>query len=212
MELRKEVSLTEEITNLIKNPITYHSENAQHGVEKSKTLRLGYKYSKSLVRSMDYLHAGKLSEIGKVSRTEEDISFLNEAFDKVSPLLYLTGEQRKNLRKKVFFLKVSQKTILYSGSNTKPESGDYAAFILLTGEIHFFDNELNFQDMVNSVCFFGYDGPIFNKRQSTVVAEPHSYLAVFLPEVFLDNLIPFSKFSTFISRNIIYKEDRKSVV
>jgi hypothetical protein len=208
-EVHTQSDINENI-ELTKEGKSMTSQEMQQDVDKYKKLRVHYK--QSLRGSTNLIKAGKFSEYGKVTKTEENIELLNEAFDKVSPLIYLTSEQRKGLRHAAFFISVAQpetptnKIILYSGDKNKLVSGEYAAFILLKGEIHFFNNELNFQDMINTVCFFGYDGPIFKKRQHTVIVEPGSLLAVINPEDFISNLVPFSKFCTFISRNIIYKD------
>jgi hypothetical protein len=208
MEIGKEEIENDKTHSLIDLMKSISSEQLMYDSNKVKNLKLGYKFTRknSLHESMEFLHGGKLSELGKVSRSQDDLNQLDNAFDEVSPLIYLTGEQRKLIRSKVFFLNISEKTVLYSGSEKKYEMGDYAAFILLKGEVHFFDNDLEFQDIVQAVSFFGYDGPIFRKRQTTVIADAGVLVAVILPEDFLNALIPFSKFCTFISRNIVYKD------
>jgi hypothetical protein len=78
---------------------------------------------------------------------------------------------------------------------------------LIEGEIHFFDNtHKSFVDLVTDVCFFGYDGPIFQRRVNTVLIEKNSVLGIIEKSDFLDMLNPFSQFATFISRNIRYKD------
>ena len=115
-------------------------------------------------------------------------------------------EQRRIFKEKAFFLNINEKSILYSGSKKNPIFGDHAAFVLLKGRINFLDNESNFLDSINNVCFFGHDGPIFHKRNITIVAEKNALLAVILPQDFRELIIPFSKFCTFISTTIIIKE------
>ncbi len=75
----------------------------------------------------------------------------------------------------------------------------------MEGELHFLD-KCQFRDLVDFTCFFGYDGPIFKKRFSTVEIEVGSIVGIISEKVFLEYLHPFSKFCTFISRSIIHKD------
>ena len=179
--------------------------SSQDDIDKEIRLRLKYSATFRSQSSSD-LFSGKFSEIGELSRNEDYLDLLELAFNKTSPLIYLTTEQRSNFKKNLFFIKIREKCVLYSGSKTKETSGEFAAFILLQGEVHFFHNDFVFSDLVNTVSFFGYDGPIFRKRTNTVMAEKDSVIAVIMPDDFLQYLMPFSKFCTFISRNIVYKD------
>ena len=53
---------------------------------------------------------------------------------------------------------------------------------------------------------FGYDGPVFQKRLSTVIAEKNTVLAIIKKRDFLDLIHPFSSFATYLSRNIRNKD------
>ena len=174
-------------------------------IDKTIRLKLRYKNFKA-ESSKDIFGVGKFSELNDISNKLEYIDLLEIAFNKISPLIYLTIEQRKNIKKKSLFIKCKEKCVLYSGAKTKENSGEFAAFILIKGEIHFFNNDFEFRDLVDTVSFFGYDGPIFRKRTNTVIAEKDTVIAVIMPDDFINNLMPFSKFCTYISRNIIYRD------
>jgi hypothetical protein len=131
---------------------------------------------------------------------------LRESFDKIHPLIYLTADQRKQVLDKISIMNFEHKVVLYSGIEENFDAGDWACFILLSGEIHIFNNNLAFQDLITNVTFFGYDGPIFQKRFSTVLVEKNSIIGIISRKDFLNFLYPFSKFATFISRNIRYKD------
>jgi hypothetical protein len=131
---------------------------------------------------------------------------LIQSFDKIHPLFYLDHEQRKLIKECIVFEKFDQKVLLYSGMETDYDPGDWACFILLEGEIHIFNNKSTFQDLISNVTFFGYDGPIFQKRLNTVLVEKGSVLGIIRQKDFLNLIHPFSKFATFISRNIRYKD------
>jgi len=133
--------------------------------------------------------------------TDEHHEKLYTSFDDISPLMYLSSEQRKAFLENIRFYRFDTTEILYSPTF----HCDNAAFILMEGELHFLDKGI-FHDLVDYTCFFGYDGPIFKRRLSTVEIERGSIIGVISERVFLENLNPFSKFCTFISRSIIHKD------
>jgi len=143
---------------------------------------------------------------GKILQGDLYHQILEESFNKVHPLIYLTPEQRKQIKEKIVFEKFEQKILLYSGMESEYDAGEWACFILIEGEIHIFNNKQTFQDLINNVTFFGYDGPIFQKRFSTVLVEKGTILGIISQKDFLEIVKPFSKFATFISRNIRYKD------
>ena len=104
-----------------------------------------------------------------MSRSEEEISLLIHALETVSPLIYLNSSQKKNLIEAIFFLEITKKETIYSGAVNNLRSGDHATFILLKGFVHFYDNNLCHIDSFKNPYFFGHDGPIFGKRNVTVI-------------------------------------------
>ena len=128
--------------------------------------------------------------------------FLKESFDTTYPLFFLSREQRKFLLEKITIRKITQKMKLYS----EYEDANFCAFILLEGEIHVFKNDYTFIDYLNSVTLFGYDGPIFQKRMTTTIAEHGTVIAVIKRKDFLNVIHPFSQFASFLSRNIRNKD------
>jgi hypothetical protein len=143
---------------------------------------------------------------GKITTDEKYKNILNESFDKIHPLIYLSQDQRKAIRDNIIIERFDQKVVLYSGMEADYDPGEWACFILLEGEIHIFNNKHTFQELINSVTFFGYDGPIFQKRLSTVLVEKNSVIGIITQKEFLQLIYPFSKFATFLSRNIRYKD------
>lgn len=144
---------------------------------------------------------------GEVIYDKKYISILQSSFDEIYPLFYLTTDQRKYLQENIQITKFTQKTLLYSGIPDLLDNGnDFSCFILLSGEIHIYNNKQTFIDLITEVTLFGYDGPIFNKRISTVIIEKDSVVGIISKDVFLHILQPFSQFATFISRNIRYKD------
>ena len=128
--------------------------------------------------------------------------YLKESFDKIYPLFFLSREQRKFLLEKITIRKITQKMKLYS----EYEDANFCAFILLEGEIHVFKNDYTFIDYLNSVTLFGYDGPIFQKRMTTTIAQYGTIIAVIKRKDFLNVIHPFSQFASFLSRNIRNKD------
>ena len=140
-----------------------------------------------------------------MTRSEEEISLLIHALETVSPLIYLNSSQKKNLIEAIFFLEITKKETIYSGAVNNLRSGDNATFILLKGFVHFYDNNLCHIDSFKNPYFFGHDGPIFGKRNVTVITEG-ALIAVIPPKDFLNIIVPSSKFSIHLSRTIINKE------
>jgi hypothetical protein len=134
-------------------------------------------------------------------KTDEYHKRLSKSFDDFSPLMYLSSEQRKAFLEDIKFYRFESNEILYTPTSTC----NNAAFILMEGELHFLDKGV-FNDLIDYTCFFGYDGPIFKKRFSTVEIERGSIVGVISEKVFIENLNPFSKFCTFIARSIIHKD------
>lgn len=153
-----------------------------------------------------YIERQSLHFKGKILTDHRYFKILEESFNKIHPLILLTPEQRKAIKDKIIFEKFDQKVLLYSGMESDYDPGEWACFILLEGEIHIFNNKKTFQDLINNITFFGYDGPIFQKRFSTVLLEKNTVLGIIQQKDFLEIVKPFSKFATFISRNIRYKD------
>ena len=173
---------------------------------KIKALEIDYQRKKFSPADNNDLHTQSLNFKGKILRETKFMEILEDSFNKVHPLIYLTPDQRKSIKDKIIFEKFEQKVLLYSGMETDYDPGEWACFILIQGEIHIFNNKQTFQDIINSVTFFGYDGPIFQKRFSTVLVEKNTVLGIIQQKDFVDIIKPFSKFATFISRNIRYKD------
>lgn len=126
---------------------------------------------------------------------------LKENFDNFSPLVYLSKAQRNAFLENIKFYKFEHRETLY----TRETSKDFYAFILLEGEV-VFSYKNQFLDLIDYVNLFGYDGPIFQKRLNTATVEKNSIVGFISEKTFLENLIPFSKFCTFISRSIINRD------
>lgn len=141
---------------------------------------------------------------------------LNYGFDNVSPLIYLNPEQRQKMYDRIHFVNFNGKEALYQFGDTE----DLDSYILFEGEYHIYNKKNTLVDIVRGrLNFFGYGGPIFKKRNHTIFVEEDSIVGVIKKEDFLEILQPFSKFSKFISRNILNKDkiftrldDFKSVV
>lgn len=174
----------------------------QQKQDKSFHLKKFYRTSTLKTMNESLKHVDYFTEV----RDQKYSNILNASFDKVSPLIYLSPTQREGLLKSMKFIKYNEKRVLYSGNEDYNENGDWNAYILIKGEAHIFDNKQNFNDLLNRVVFFGYDGPIFKKRFNTVIIEKKSVIGVISEQDFLHYLQPFSKFCTYISRNIIIKD------
>ncbi len=127
---------------------------------------------------------------------------LEIACDKVSPLIYLNTDQREKLLKCVYFVRYIDKCVLYSFG----EKDDLNCYILMEGEMQIFNKKNLLIDVLADINFFGYQGPIFKKRTHSVVIEQDSIVAYIPRNDFLNLICPFSKFSKFISRNILNKD------
>jgi len=176
--------------------------------DKFKHLEINYLKNKNNTKTENSLNSykGSLDFKGSIINDKKYYSILEEAFNRAHPLIYLTPEQRKKIKEKIIFEKFKQKVLLYSGMESDYDPGEWACFILIEGEIHIFNNKHAFQDLITDITFFGYDGPIFQKRYSTVLVEKNTILGIIYRNDFLEIVKPFSKFATFISRNIRYKD------
>ena len=76
----------------------------------------------------------------------------------------------------------------------------------MEGEIHVFDNDQNFLDLIETVVFFGYDGPIFHNRFNTVLVEKGSTVAVIHETRFSCRSPSLLQIFTYISKVIINKD------
>jgi hypothetical protein len=179
------------------------TEKNVDNLDKQKTLRQAYRESAVM---KDFFHKNFYKGSGKFVHKENYLKILTDSFDDVSPLIYLSPEQRKAVINSIHFVHFGEKSTLYTGSENNKETDTWGAFILIQGELHIFDHKNNFQDIINQVTFFGYDGPIFNKRFNTVIVEKDTTLGMISEKDFLEIITPFSKFSTYISRNIIHKD------
>ena len=175
----------------------------QHHSNLRKQIEMGYTSNQVKTESMSL---SNLTQKGEVLKDEKYIKQLKEGFNKVHPLFYLNQEQRKFLLEKIKITKIDQKVLLYSGSEQNFDDGCWACFILLQGEVHFFNNNATFLDLIQEMAIFGYDGPIFQKRLSIAIAEKDSVIGVISRKDFLTLIHPFSQFATFLSRNIRYKD------
>ena len=152
-------------------------------------------------------HEISLIDKGVQIQDQKYINILIDGFERVSPLIYLNEEQKKEILKKIKLYQFFEKHLLYSGMNDNTDIDTFKCFILIEGEIHFLNNnKKTFLDIINDVFLFGYDGPIFQKRFNTVLVEKCSVIGVIEMKDFLHILKPFSQFATFISRNIRYKD------
>lgn len=179
--------------------------NPQAGalMTRKSELKIGYDFKKLQTQS---LSLSQLDLKGNITHDETYLQMLQNAFDKVHPLFYLNTVQRKFLLEKIIIMKLDKKVLLYSGRDDCFDDGSWACFILLQGEVHFFNNKESFLDLVNDISLFGYDGPIFQKRFATVIAEKNSILGMINRKDFLQLIHPYSQFATYISRNIRYKD------
>lgn len=171
-------------------------------IERKTTLRSQEPIRKFFSKTIDEeIEENILDEKASLITTDEYHKKLHKSFDDYSPLMYLSSEQRKAFLEDIKFYKFDSNEILYTPTSTCNNS----AFILMEGELHFLDKGV-FHDLIDYTCFFGYDGPIFKKRLSTVEIERGSIVGVISEKVFIENINPFSKFCTFISRSIITKD------
>jgi hypothetical protein len=139
----------------------------------------------------------------KITDHPELLSILKESFDTVSPLIYLNSFQRHLLLDNIKVMHYPHKSKLYSPEDFEQNKN---AFILLKGEAHIYNNEGTFEDLMSNVGIFGYDGPIFQTRTKICVLNDNTYIGVIDEKVFLDLIVPFSKYCMYLSKNIIYKD------
>lgn len=170
---------------------------------KKTSLKIDYSLSNLKNNSMSL---SNLKLKGLEIKDEKYINILKDSLETIYPLFYLNPEQKKFLLKKVYYMKIEEKILLYSGNDKNYDDGGWNAFILLEGEIHFFNNTYTFLDLISEICLFGYDGPIFEKRLSTVIAEKNTVLAIIKKKDFLELIHPFSRFAIYLSRNIRNKD------
>ena len=178
------------------------TEVVEHN-HKRKELEMGYTTTKIKAESMSL---SNLSAKGVVIKDPKYTTLLKDSFDTIHRLFYLNNFQRKFLLEKIQKTKIDQKVLLYSGNESNFDDGGWAAFILLEGEVHFFNTNSSFLDLITEISLFGYDGPIFQKRLSTATAEKGTVIGVISRKDFLELIHPFSQFATYLSRNIIYKD------
>lgn len=187
----------------------YDLDYNRNQIEKKKDLEmesLMMNNSNMLIESLSMLSVRE-SEKGEITVDNKYYQMLSDSFDIVYPLFYFTTEQRQVLSEKIQFNIYKKKTLLYSGMPDLLDNGNnFSCYILLKGEIHIFSNHQTFLDLITDITLFGYDGPIFQKRISTVIVEKDSVIGNISKEDFIQLLQPFSQFATFISRNIRYKD------
>ena len=91
--------MEDETSNLNNNKVL----SSQVDVDKKIRLKRQYTEVFKSNSSSDIL-SGTFSEHGEISTKVEYQVLLDDAFNKISPLIYLTTEQRKNFRKNIFFI------------------------------------------------------------------------------------------------------------
>ena len=131
------------------------------------------------------------------------VEILKKSFDTISPLIYLNPTQREMLLTKLKFVHFTHQSKIYSADEPNTSS---PAFILLKGQVHIYNSDNTFEDNISNVGIFGYGGPIFHSRTKTAICEADSYIGVLDPSWFLDFIVPFSKYATYLSRTIIHKD------
>ena len=169
-------------------------------IVRKSTIKLNSREFESLTH--DDLIEKTIDEKATLIVNKEYHNMLSENFDNFSPLMYLSADQRKVFLQTIKFYKFETNEVLFTPNASICGN---SAFILMEGEIHFYDKQ-KFTDLINYVCFFGYDGPIFKKRINKVCVEEGSVIGVIDENIFLENLKPFSKFCSFISSSIINKD------
>ncbi len=140
-----------------------------------------------------------------VERKPEHITALITALNTISPLIYLNKHQREEYINNALFTVFTSDAFL-NKSKTHDPNDEGSAYILLSGEMHILCDEDHFVDLIDKTHFFGYDGPIFNKRSNKTLIIKDSLLAEIPKDVFLRSIVPFSKFANFISQRIIRRD------
>jgi len=164
-------------------------------------------------REMTFQSTESLGDIDRKSLTNESLEekfklILNDKFNTNSPFFYLSSDQKHKFLSCLEIVRCNEMQVLYSKTD-KIEGlykGLWDAYILIEGEIHILNQNNEFLDLIDSTTFFGYDGPIFNKRFNTIVAEKGTILAKVSKEQFLDILKEVTQFNKFLSRAIIQKD------
>lgn len=131
-------------------------------------------------------NSNRIKDEDKESFTVSNINFQEDRLqDGVNPLLM----EKKN-----------------SIVNNLKINDNYHCYIILKGEIHCFDKDNNFTEQLTPGTFFGYEGPIFEKRNSTAIAQKGSIICVINKDCFLDIVEPFSKFCNYLQQCVIVKD------
>eukprot|EP00340_Litonotus_pictus_P001915 CAMPEP_0170523486 /NCGR_PEP_ID=MMETSP0209-20121228/8884_1 /TAXON_ID=665100 ORGANISM="Litonotus pictus, Strain P1" /NCGR_SAMPLE_ID=MMETSP0209 /ASSEMBLY_ACC=CAM_ASM_000301 /LENGTH=773 /DNA_ID=CAMNT_0010811573 /DNA_START=15 /DNA_END=2336 /DNA_ORIENTATION=- len=142
----------------------------------------------------------KIEDQEVISKLKEELEW---GFDNISPLIYLNLEQRKKMLEVIYFVNFFGKETLYNFGDNE----DLDSYILFEGEYQIYNKKMKLIDIVcGRLNFFGYGGPIFKKRNHSIVIDQDSIVGVIPKDDFLEILCPFSKFSKHISRNILNKE------
>ena len=103
---------------------------------KKTSLKIDYSLSNLKNNSMSL---SNLKLKGLEIKDEKYINILKDSLETIFPLFYLNSEQKKFLLKKVYYTKIEEKILLYSGNDKTYDDGGWSAFIFLEGEIHFFN-------------------------------------------------------------------------
>jgi len=186
-----------------------------HTSDGDQVLKLDKTWSKSIV----HFSKNKRHNFNQILRTNSIIdemnthalsenpeleSILKKAFDTVSPLIYFNANQRELLLTKIKYVQFHHKSKIFSPDDKS--NGPLKAFILLKGEVQIFNIDNTFEDNIINVSIFGYEGPIFNVRTKVAVCEENSYIGIIEQVDFLNFIVPFSKYATYLSRSIIHKD------
>ena len=126
------------------------TEVVEHN-HKRRELEMGYTTTKIKAESMSL---SNLSAKGVVIKDPKYTTLLKDSFDTIHPLFYLNNVQRKFLLEKIQITKIDQKVLLYSGNESNFDDGGWAAFILLEGEVHFFNTNSSFLDLITEISLF----------------------------------------------------------
>lgn len=202
--------------------------------EKEKQ-QLKHAFNYCLKKNFSYTNEG-MKIVFETNEIEELKKKLCCLFEEHTPLIYLDKNQINYLMEDVFFVNITKNsTIIYQcvedtklikrislGNNNtninklckktsnviekllkKPAN---EAYIILEGDVLCFDKNNNFLEYLKKGTFFGYEGPIFEKRSSTMVGNENTILAVIPDNVFVNIINPFSKFCNYLQGCIIGKD------
>jgi len=120
---------TEDIMFLRRGIKQYH-DHKQTELRKSYSKRQSEVYNNFEV---------SFSQKCRIIKDEKYFKILKDSMDTVHPLIYLNTEQRKMMMDRINICRFDQKQVLYSGMEDNLESGNWASFVLLEGEIHIFN-------------------------------------------------------------------------